>query len=69
LWGEGGPASRGSTRLEGVGVKALAMWWGEGGVWLVATPGRDSAGSGSSSRRAHMWGKIGEGEPLTGGAA
>jgi hypothetical protein len=41
----------------------------EGGAWSAARPDRSDTGSGSSSRSPHAWGKIGEGEPLTGGAA
>jgi hypothetical protein len=41
----------------------------EGGAWPAARPGRDGVGSGGSSRSPHVWKKIGEGEPLMGGAA
>jgi hypothetical protein len=52
----------------GEGVRAPAMWWREGPSRrqdpTAATPGR-AARAGAHTRG----GKIGEGEPLTGGAA
>jgi hypothetical protein len=41
----------------------------EGGAWPAVRPGHDGVGSGGSSRSPHAWEKIGEGEPLMGGAA